>query len=85
MREGQPHGDQTRESQPEAVKDNPPRAPTTQRLGSFSLNWREVAVGVEMPAGQAKQEPDDDAVVLPPLVMQGRTETSPERAVSARR
>jgi hypothetical protein len=40
MREGQPPGDQTRESQPEAVKDNPPRAPTMQRRASVSLNCR---------------------------------------------
>ena len=42
MREGQPHGDQTRESQPEAVKDNPPRAPTAQRLTSVSLKTGQV-------------------------------------------
>src|SRR5437764_14351060 len=35
-----PIGDQTSETQPEAVKDNPPRAPTAQRLTSLSLKRR---------------------------------------------
>jgi hypothetical protein len=34
---GQPTGDQLSESQPEAVKDNPPRAHKAQRLNSFAL------------------------------------------------
>jgi hypothetical protein len=38
--ESQPTGDHCRESQLEAVRDNPPRAPTTQRPASFSLNCR---------------------------------------------
>ncbi len=38
--ESQPPGDQSRESQLEAVKDNPPRAPTAQRPTSFTLNNR---------------------------------------------
>ena len=38
--ESQPTGDQSRESQLEAVKDNPPRAPKTQRSSSFTLNCR---------------------------------------------
>ena len=35
--------DQSRESQLEAVKDNPPRAPTTQRPSRFSLKSRAAA------------------------------------------
>src|SRR5436305_15343083 len=52
MREGQPPGDQTRESQPEAVKDNPPRAPTTQRLSSFSLKRGSEPPGEPRPASE---------------------------------
>jgi hypothetical protein len=39
--ESQPTGDQSRESQLEAVKDNPPRAPTAQRPTSFTLKSRD--------------------------------------------
>jgi hypothetical protein len=40
LSQGQPIGDQTREGQPEAVKDNPPRAPEAQRPTSLSLKSR---------------------------------------------
>jgi hypothetical protein len=44
QRKSTPPGDQTRESQLEAVKDNPPRAPTTQRPSSFTLKTRACGV-----------------------------------------
>ncbi len=43
--ESQPPGDQSRESQLEAVKDNPPRAQITQRLPSFTLKTRALTTG----------------------------------------
>jgi hypothetical protein len=55
MREGQPHGDQTRESQPEAVKDNPPVAPKAQRPIRVSLNRRELGATLEMLVGLVEQ------------------------------
>lgn len=47
LSQGQPIGDQTRESQPEAVKGKPLRALSTQRLISLSLNQAPAEISIQ--------------------------------------